>query len=154
MTATRLRPVRPEDAPALARIHAQGFDDGWSAADFEGWLARPAAFLAAAEVEAGIVSFGLALGAGEDVELLTIATDPAWRGRGLGAQILAALDAEAVARSHSRWVLEAATDNAPALALYRRQGFMEIGLRKGYYRRADGRCDALVLARSVQFGSP
>lgn len=154
MTAIRVRPIRPEDAPDLARLHAQGFDEGWSAADFEGWLARSSAFFAVAEAGGQVVSFALAQGAGEDVELLTIATDPVWRARGLGAQILSALDVEAVARSHSRWVLEVATDNAPAQALYRQQGFVEIGRRKGYYPRADGRCDALVLARSVGPATP
>lgn len=145
-----IRPGRPGDEPELARLHALGFHEGWSTEDFGVWLARSGAFSVLAEVEGRVRAFGLALSAGEDVELLTIATDPSFRGRGLGAAILGALEAEAQTRQHTRWILEVATDNAPALALYRRRGFEEIGRRKGYYPRLGERCDALVLARDAR----
>lgn len=145
-----VRPGRPGDELALAGLHALGFDEGWSVEDFGGWLGRPAAFAALVEAEGQVRAFGLALSAADDVELLTITTGPAWRGHGLGAQVLDALNQTALARGHSRWILEVATDNLPALALYRGNGFVEIGRRKGYYRRADGRCDALVMACDVR----
>jgi [ribosomal protein S18]-alanine N-acetyltransferase len=39
--------------------------------------------------------------------------------------------------------------NSAALELYRRAGFVRIGVRKDYYRAAGGREDALVFARSL-----
>lgn len=147
--AATIRPARPGDAAALAGLHALGFEEGWSIEDFRGWLCRPGAFSVLAESEGQTRAFGLALSAADDVELLTITTGPPWRGHGLGGQIFDALNRAAGVRGHSRWVLEVATDNLPALALYRRHGFVEIGRRKGYYRRADGRCDALVMACDV-----
>lgn len=134
----------------MSRLHARGFDDGWSAGDFAGWLARPEAFAAVAGPDTDILAFGLALAAGEDAELLTIVTEPAARGCGLGKRILCALDKAATERGLARWVLEVATDNLSALALYRGDGFMEIGRRKHYYSRPGGRCDALVMARPVR----
>ncbi|MFU1477623.1 hypothetical protein ACM25N_07930 [Roseovarius sp. C7] len=44
---------------------------------------------------------------------------------------------------------EVAEDNAGAIALYRAAGFGECGRRKGYYRRAGGAVDALVLAKDL-----
>jgi ribosomal-protein-alanine N-acetyltransferase len=44
--------------------------------------------------------------------------------------------------------LEVAEDNAPALTLYERFGFVKVGERAGYYRRADGtRATALVMRK-------
>lgn len=137
-----------EDATALSAIHGRSFDDGWTTADFETWLARPEAIAMVAE-NTGTVAFGLALEAGSDAELLTIATDPASRQTGLGRRIFQALDNEARIRGLERWVLEVARNNLPAIGLYKSSGFMEIGVRKAYYRTRDGRVDALVMSRKV-----
>ena len=46
--------------------------------------------------------------------------------------------------------LEVATDNAPALALYERFGFVKVGERPGYYRRADEtRATAVAMRKSL-----
>ena len=49
-----------------------------------------------------------------------------------------------------RVLLEVRPSNRAALRLYQRNGFDEIGMRKGYYPDSEGqREDALVLARGV-----
>lgn len=102
------------DAAALSAIHGLSFDDGWTTADFETWLARPEA-IAMVAGDTRPTAFGLALEAGADAELLTIATDPASRHTGLGRRIFHALDAEALNRGLERWVLEVARNNLPAI---------------------------------------
>jgi [ribosomal protein S18]-alanine N-acetyltransferase len=81
--------------------------------------------------------------------LLSIAVAPDRRGQGLGQGIFSALDAEAQNRRLVRWLLEAARNNLPALALYKSAGFVEIGVRKDYYRTSEGRVDALMMSRAV-----
>jgi tRNA threonylcarbamoyladenosine biosynthesis protein TsaB len=71
------------------------------------------------------------------------------RRAGWGRQIFHALDAEALNRGLERWVLEVARNNLPAIGLYKSAGFVEIGVRKAYYRTRDGRVDALVMSRKV-----
>ena len=45
--------------------------------------------------------------------------------------------------------LEVEEGNRPALALYRRRGFREVGRRQGYYARPDGtRAAAITMSRS------
>ncbi len=144
-----LRPATPGDAAHLSRLHAASFDDGWGRDDFATWLARAEAIAAIAENGGEPVAFGLALAAGADAELLTIATDPAGRRAGWGRRIFQALDAEALNRGLERWVLEVACNNLPAISLYKSSGFVEIGVRKAYYRTREGLVDALVMSRKV-----
>lgn len=142
-----VRPATPSDAADLSRLHVASFDDGWTTTDFTTWLARAEAIAVIAESEREPLAFGLALAAGDDAELLTIATAPDQRRTGLGRQIFRALDAEARKRGLDRWVLEVARNNLPAIGLYKSSGFVEIGVRKAYYRTRDGRVDALVMSR-------
>jgi [ribosomal protein S18]-alanine N-acetyltransferase len=146
---TEIRLATLADAAALSALHSASFDQGWSEDDFATWLARKEGFAMLASREREAIAFGLALEAGDDAELLTIASAPAERRAGLGLRIFCALDDAANKRSLKRWVLEVAHNNLPALALYKSAGFVEIGVRKGYYRTADGRADALMLARPV-----
>jgi ribosomal-protein-alanine N-acetyltransferase len=137
------------DAVVLSEIHAASFDDGWAERDFTAWLDRKETFAVLATREREAVAFGLAVAAGDDAELLTIAVIPAQRRKGLGQEIFRALDAEADGRSLKRWILEVARNNLPALELYKSEGFVEIGVRSAYYRQKEGRADALVLSRPV-----
>ncbi len=146
---TSVRPATPSDAAVLSRLHTASFDDGWSEADFVAWLSRNQAFAMCAPREREAVAFGLALAAGDDAELLAIATLPSRRRSGLGREIFRALDAEALSRSLKRWVLEVARNNLPALGFYKSRGFVEIGKRADYYRTGEGRVDALVLSLPV-----
>lgn len=152
-----VRPATVADAAELSRLHRASFEDGWTHDDFATWLARAEAMAVLATNDLATsnrdaVAFGLALEAGADAELLTIATDPASRRSGLGRRIFRALDAEALNRGLERWVLEAARNNLPAIGLYKSEGFVEIGVRKAYYKTGQGRVDALVMSRDVGSG--
>lgn len=142
-------PLSPHHAGALAKTHAACFERPWSQRDFHDWLCRSDVFGVGLTSDACLSAFGLVLNTAEDGELVTLATEPALRGRGIGRLILADLSAAAKARGLERMVLEVASDNAPAQALYARFGFVQIGLRKGYYPRPDGAVDARVLALTL-----
>jgi len=147
-----VRPAIAADAVGLARLHASGFETGWTEADFLTWLARPEGMAIVVGEDREAFAFGIGLVAGEDAELLTIATDPQRRGQGLGRIVFRALDRLAAARGLNRWILEVARNNIPAQGLYRSEGFVEIGVRKAYYQTREGRVDALVMSRPVGSG--
>lgn len=130
----------------LAACHARAFADtgrGWSAAEFAGLLHSALVF-----VVGDASGFALGRVIADEAELLTLATDPAFRRQGLGLRALAAFEETARARGAAMAFLEVAEDNAPARALYAVAGYGETARRAGYYARLHGpKVDALVLRK-------
>ncbi len=91
--------------------------------------------------------FALSRGAADEEELLLIAVDPDYRGRGIGSALLGRFVSEARTRGSTRLVLEMREGNR-AESLYRRYGFESVGRRHDYYRRGSGSpLDAITFAR-------
>lgn len=87
--------------------------------------------------------------AGEE-ELLLLAVDPQWRGRGIATALLQRFFEAAEIRGSEGLFLEM-RDGNPAAALYRKNGFQEVGRRRNYYRRGTGPAlDAITFARPVR----
>ncbi|MDT0323834.1 ribosomal protein S18-alanine N-acetyltransferase, partial [Streptomyces millisiae] len=78
----------------------------------------------------------------------TIGVDPEFQGQGIGRRLLDDLLHFA---SGGTVFLEVRTDNEPAIALYESVGFVNIGLRKRYYRASGA--DAYTMQRLPQ-GDP
>jgi ribosomal-protein-alanine acetyltransferase len=82
----------------------------------------------------------------EEAELLTIAVATTQQRKGLGRAMLAEMLAVACDRGMQRVFLEVRAANVAAIALYRSAGFVEVGVRRGYYQNAGGSEDAIVMA--------
>ena len=80
-------------------------------------------------------------------EILTVGVVPAARRRGIANTLVHALLDEARSRGAAEVFLEVRVDNDAARALYEREGFAEVGRRKGYYEH--GRVDAVVMRRAL-----
>lgn len=78
--------------------------------------------------------------------IYSIAVGASARGQGLGAQLLARLEATALAHGATQMRLEVRKDNLGAIALYERAGYQAFGERTGYYE--DGE-DAWRLAKRL-----
>ncbi|WP_261405261.1 GNAT family N-acetyltransferase [Chenggangzhangella methanolivorans] len=79
--------------------------------------------------------------------MLSIAVAAERRGAGGGKALLGRHLGRLAGQGVRRVVLEVDEDNEPALALYRAFGFEQVGRRKAYYARADGkRGSARVMA--------
>lgn len=130
------------DIDRLAALHAACFAEGWSR-DFLGKLLGGAGVSAWAIDDA---AFLILRTAADEAEVLSIGTRPEARRQGHArALIQHGIDAVRMAGAR-RLFLEAAEDNAVAIALYRALGFAEVGRRRRYY---DGRIDAIVLALAL-----
>jgi ribosomal-protein-alanine acetyltransferase len=80
-------------------------------------------------------------------DVLTVGVVPSARRRGLARRMLAALYTEAARRGATEIFLDVRVDNESAIALYRNEGFAELGRRRGYYDA--GRVDSLVMRRGL-----
>lgn len=94
-----------------------------------------------------VIGFALSRGVAGEEELLLIAIDPRYRGKGAGRRLLERFIAAAEQRGMDRQFLEM-RDGNPAVHLYRATGFVAVGRRPGYYRAAkDGPLDAITFLR-------
>jgi [ribosomal protein S18]-alanine N-acetyltransferase len=147
-----IRLLRPDRAAECARLHGQGFAHPWSAQELAALIASSSTLGAAAldPVNGRLRGFTLARLAADEAEILTVAVDAAYQGRGVGRALLSENLRQAANVGATAMFLEVAMDNAPALALYDRFGFVKVGERAGYYRRADGtRTTALVMRKAL-----
>lgn len=144
MTAPGPVPASAAHAPAMAAIHQASFPphERWGEDAIRLQMELQGAFALIAE--AG--GFVLARVAADEAEILSLAVAPTARRQGLGAALLAAAMAEARARGATAMFLEVAATNRPALALYARAGFREVGTRSNYY---PGGGAALVLRAAL-----
>jgi len=145
MSRLELVPMREPDVDAVLAIEQAAHAFPWTRGNFVDSLrAGHSAWMYRRGGET--VGYAVLMMAMDEAELLDITIAPAHQRRGLGGSFLAELFG--VARRHraERIVLEVRPSNAAALALYRRNGFAEIGRRKGYYAGREGREDAIVMA--------
>jgi ribosomal-protein-alanine N-acetyltransferase len=145
-----LSPASSRDARAMAALHGVSFHRGWSDGEFERLLFDRNAVGHRATVGRSVVGFILSRIGGQEAEILSIAVASSRRGKGLAKQLLD-LNLRRLAGLGVRAVfLEVGDDNEPALRLYRRAGFREVGRREGYYRDRAGKAStALVLRRDL-----
>ena len=142
-----VEPAEPRDAREMARIHALSFYRGWPSTEFESFLAdRACLTYVACDARRRMAGFALIRIAADEAELLTIAVDPKWRGKRVGRALMDAAFADLMMSPVRTMFLEVDETNLPAISLYRRLGFTEIGRREGYYPHADGsKATALVM---------
>jgi len=134
---------------ALAQLHARCFTSPapWSAQSFKGLLDSPHVFLITDPQNRAFILGRVVV---DEVELLTLATAPEARRTGLARRMMDAFEAEAKSRGATTAFLEVAEDNTAARALYSACGYVQNGLRPGYYVRESGsHVAAMTLCKSL-----
>ncbi|MFN2637285.1 MAG: ribosomal protein S18-alanine N-acetyltransferase [Gemmatimonadaceae bacterium] len=149
MTAL-LRPAVEGDLNDVVRIERSCFADPWSEESFRRLLVGgPAIFLVAVfPPDSALAGYVVAFSVEDDAEILNLAVESRFRGKGLAGQMVDAALIELSARGVRNAFLEVRESNTAARALYSSRGFREIGRRQGYYRRPVE--DALVLRRVLE----
>ncbi len=140
--------MHPDDIDAVLameqRIHAYPWTHGnfadSLASGYSAWLMRD---------EGALLGYALMTLVVDEAQLLNIGIAAERQRAGLGSLLLEHLFSIARSQGATRMFLEVRPSNAPALALYRRFGFDEVGRRADYYPAKQGREAALVLARDL-----
>jgi ribosomal-protein-alanine N-acetyltransferase len=145
-----IRQAAVGEAPLLAALHAECFDNAWTAAEFAKLMAMPGAqtYLACEGDEP--LAFLLARRAAGEAEILTIGTRPFARRRGIAGLLMSHLGDELRKTKEAQLFIEVAADNEAGRALYMREGFTVTGRRKAYYEKPGGtREDAIVMMKAL-----
>ena len=95
------------------------------------------------------IGYAVLMPALDEVELLDISITSSHQRKGWGKKLLGELLVLARESEWVRVILEVRRSNLAAQALYRKAGFIEIGVRHAYYASQDGREDALVMERKL-----
>lgn len=129
--------------PQVAALEAACFSTPWSESSIRSELENPyAIWLVAMEGDTLAGYLGVQFGP-DGGDIMTIATAPAFRGQGIGKQLLSAM-VQILREKQLGWLtLEVRPSNAAAVGLYEAMGFREVGRRPRYYKKPTE--DALLM---------
>lgn len=144
--------MKAEDSQRLASLHAQAFDlhSQWDEKAFESLLVLGSTLCLGSENKGVLSGLLLIQKAPPDAEILTLATLPSLRRRGVASDLLRAGLQILRQTGAGKIMLDVSEDNSGAIKFYRNHGFEEDGRRKNYYRRENGqRFAAILMSRPV-----
>lgn len=152
-----LFPMSADDLAEVVAVERRLYTAPWTAGNFSDSIAAGyGAYVLRAPLKDGerdLIGYFLVMAAVDEAHLLNITVAPGWQGQGFGAFLLEQAQACAQAQRARTIILEVRPSNERALAFYRRYGFAEIGVRRGYYPDTGGdrgrREDAIVMRREL-----
>ena len=143
--SVKVRPVRARDVTQIMAIDEATSATPWPRHLLMAELGRAGTIdLAMAEGEHEVVGYVLASRYADVWHVLNIAVRPDRRRRGYGRALMVSLFERAGA-DNLGFTLEVRVSNAAAIQLYRALGFVDHGVRRGYY--SDNGEDALIMWR-------
>lgn len=138
------RSMRLEDIPNIREIELEAFPTPWTAGAFHNELTNNQfAHYMVLEVDGVIAGYAGMWVIVDEAHVTNIALRIPYRGRKLGERMLRELQRTASFLGSKKMTLEVRVSNAIAQNLYRKLGFRESGIRKGYY--TDNHEDALIM---------
>ena len=143
-----VRPFDPRLSLAASELESECMKgDAWTPSMLESELSAEGRIWWMALVGERLVGYAGGLVAGDDLEVLKVAVDPAHRRQGIATSLLGRLAEDARNLAARTVSLEVRKGNEPAMRLYSALGFDAIGERPGYY--SDGE-DAIVMSRAIE----
>jgi ribosomal-protein-alanine N-acetyltransferase len=135
--------------PIMETAFDPGYGEAWTESQTLSMLSLPGTWLSLASIDGQPAGFALNRQIVDEAELLLLAVAPDSRRRGVALALIGRSLNILRSRNGTRLHLEVRHNN-PAIELYKRAGFTQIGRRPAYYRGIDGQVhDALSLSCSV-----
>ena len=135
----QLRPMGVNDVAAVAALEAEVFSgshhEPWPERAFYDDVALPGHIWWVAHDRGEIVGYAGGALVDDELQIANVAVAAARRGEGIAGRLLARVAYDAQMLGASRALLEVEDGNEPALRLYARLGFGQVGVRRGYYGR-------------------
>ena len=142
-----IHPLSKVHISQLAEIEQLCFSDPWSPNAFEYELTNPlSVWLVAldAELVVGYVGSQTVL---DESDIMNVATRPEYRRNGISTHLITALISVLKEKKVRSLSLEVRKSNEPAILLYTKLGFLQVGLRPNYYRHPKE--DAIIMRKEL-----
>ena len=130
---------------AVAELEKICFSDPWSENSVASELKNKLALWLVAEDEGRVAGYIGSQTCGDESDVMNVAVHPDFRRCGIAETLVNALVDELKAIESRCLTLEVRVSNVPAISLYEKLGFAEVGRRKNYYRNP--REDALIMRK-------
>ena len=131
----------------IAEIEKLCFSDPWSENSIASELDNRLSFWLVAldgDTVAGYIGSQSVL---DEADMMNVAVHPDHRRQGIGRDLVLALSDALREKGIKGLMLEVRMSNAPAIALYEKLGFAQVGLRPNYYRNPKE--DALIMRKKL-----
>lgn len=148
--ALEIKPLTSDQFPAAVELDRLCLGGMWTLQSYQREHSSPNSDLLAISLPhpngSHLVGIGCLWAILEEAHITLIAIHPQYQGQGFGQALLYHLLRRARLRQLEWATLEVRITNQPAISLYQKFGFQEVGRRRRYY--ADTGEDALILWRS------
>lgn len=144
----KIFPMKESHVPQVAALEKLCFHTPWSENSIASELRNELALWLVAVDGDSVVGYVGSQTVFPETDMMNIAVTPERRREGIAEVLVDALVVELKRMGSECLTLEVRASNAPAIALYHKKGFHEVGCRKNYYRNPKE--DALILRKEWQ----
>jgi len=140
-----IRSMTSAHVSQVAELEKLCFSDPWSEKSVASELTNPLALWLVAvqgDTVAGYIGSQSVMG---ESDMMNVAVHPDFRRQGVAKKLVQALVDALLENGNHCLTLEVRVSNAPAISLYEKLDFVQVGLRKNYYRNPKE--DALILRK-------
>ena len=134
------------DLSLIKDILINDFDDFWTYDILQEELNNPNSEYFVAKLENNILGFAGIWKAVDDVHITDIVVKKSNRQTGIGSKLLEKLIQTAKSQNFNSITLEVNEHNLPAINLYLKYGFKNVGFRKKYYNNKD---NAIIMTKEL-----
>lgn len=132
----------------VAELEKLCFSEPWSENSIASELKNPLSLWLVAMDGQKLVGYVGSQSVMGESDMMNIAVAPEYRREGVAEALIKTLTAQLLKNGNGSLTLEVRVSNAPAIALYQKLGFAQVGRRPNYYRSP--REDALILRKELQ----
>ncbi len=130
-----VREMREDDILQVTHLEKILFSDSWSQSSVTSSLSQENVKIAVAVSDENVIlGYHIFYTSFEEGDVARIAVSPEYRRKGIADALLSYMWEYGVRTGIERVLLEVRESNKNAIALYRKHGFVELGLRKNYYK--------------------
>lgn len=151
MQKIKITKMTKDDIDEICAIENSAFPIPWERETFEKELSNMLATYLIAKIDNKVVGFIGAWFIMDECQITNLAIHQDYRKNGIATQLVAELFKECKKHKSNYIMLEVRANNFAAQKLYKKCGFEEEVIRKGYYKNPDGtREDALVMSITTE----